>query len=416
MELLALVLAGLAMVGPFSIDSYLPSFPAIARDFALTPIEVQQTMSAYLVTFALMMLFHGTLSDSFGRRPVILANLALFIVATAGCALARDFTQLLAFRALQGVSAGAGIVVGRAIIRDTYEGFAAQRLMSLVTMLFGIAPAIAPVIGGWLLSRYSWHAIFVFLACYGAALFAVCWFRLPETHPPAARQPFALVPLAASYLRLARSGRLVLLSLATGFNWGGGFLLRRSGARRNLRSARIERNEVCRALRARHRGHHDRRLALRTQRRQGGAEADGRAGLRGHVRLRARQRRLPRLRAGGAALDGGAVHDLRPRHGTCHAEHRLMAIDLFPANRGLAASLQGFLQSACGVVTAGLIAPLVSGHGASLALGMLALVTAGWLAWFGCLRIEARRQMRHASENLKNSGKINALLLPARPS
>ena len=322
MELLALVLAGLAMVGPFSIDSYLPSFPAIARDFALTPLEVQQTMSVYLVTFAVMMLFHGTLSDSFGRRPVILANLALFIVATAGCALARDFTQLLAFRALQGVSAGAGIVVGRAIIRDTYEGFAAQRLMSLVTMLFGIAPAIAPVIGGWLLSRYSWHAIFVFLACYGAALFAVCWFRLPETHPPAARQPFALVPLAASYLRLGRSGRLVLLSLATGFNWGGGFLYVAAAPAVIYDLLGLNETKFAVLFVPGHRGHHDRRLALRTQRRQGGAEADGRAGLRGHVRLRARQRRLPRARAGGAALDGGAVHDLRPRHGACHAEHR----------------------------------------------------------------------------------------------
>src|ERR1700741_5480904 len=140
-----------------------------------------------------MMLFHGTLSDSFGRRPVILAHLVLFVVGTLGCAFARDFAQLLAFRALQGVSAGAGMVVGRPIIRDTYEGFAAQRLMSLVTMIFGLAPAIAPVIGGWLLSRYTWHAIFVFLACYAALLFAVCWFRLAETHPPAARHPFAPV-------------------------------------------------------------------------------------------------------------------------------------------------------------------------------------------------------------------------------
>ena len=231
MELLALVLAGLAMVGPFSIDSYLPSFPAIARDFALTPLEVQQTMSAYLVTFAVMMLFHGTLSDSFGRRPVILANLALFIVATVGLRPRAGFHAAPGVPRPAGVSAGAGIVVGRAIIRDTFEGFAAQRLMSLVTMIFGIAPAIAPVIGGWLLSRYSWHAIFVFLACYGAALFAVCWFRLPETHPPAARQPFALVPLAANYLRLARSGRLVLLSLATGFQLGRRISVRRLGAR-----------------------------------------------------------------------------------------------------------------------------------------------------------------------------------------
>jgi DHA1 family bicyclomycin/chloramphenicol resistance-like MFS transporter len=96
--------------------------------------------------------------------------------------------------------------------------------MALVTMIFGLAPAVAPVIGGWLLRSYSWHAIFVFLACYAACLFAVCWFRLPETHPPAARHPFALVPLASRYLQLGRSGRLLLLSLATGLNWAGGFL------------------------------------------------------------------------------------------------------------------------------------------------------------------------------------------------
>ena len=392
MNLLALVLAGLAMVGPFSIDSYLPSFPAIAREFALTPIEVQQTMSAYLVTFAFMMLFHGTLSDSFGRRPVILANLALFVVATAGCALARDFTQLLAFRALQGVSAGAGMVVGRAIIRDTYEGFAAQRLMSLVTVLFGIAPAIAPVIGGWLLSRYSWHAIFVFLACYGAALFAMCWFRLPETHPRPARQPFALMPLAASYLRLARSGRLVLLSLATGLNWGGGFLY--------VAAAPAVIYDLL--------GLNETKFAVLFV--PGIAGIMIGAWLSGRSAGKVAPKRTIELGYAvmvGSALVNVAYHAFAPAalpwtvvpfmtYGLGMALAMpsivLMAIDLFPANRGLAASLQGFLQSACGVVTAGLIAPLVSGHGASLALGMLALVTAGWLAWFGCLRIAARRQ------------------------
>src|SRR5262245_45455136 len=177
------------MLGPFSIDTYLPSFPAIARDFAVTPLQVQQTLSAYLAPFAVMMLLHGTLSDSFGRRPVILMNLVLFTAATVACALARDFTQLVVFRVLQGLSAGAGIAVGRAIIRDSFEGFAAQRLMSLVTMIFGIAPAIAPVIGGWLQSAFGWHSVFVFLACYAAIMLVVCWRALPETHPPAARQP-----------------------------------------------------------------------------------------------------------------------------------------------------------------------------------------------------------------------------------
>lgn len=134
---LAAVLAALAMIGPFAVDTYLPSFPAMQADLAITQTQVQQTLSVYLVAFAFMTLFHGTLSDSFGRRPVVLANLAVFALASVGCALAAGFEQLLLFRALQGASAGAGIVVGRAIIRDSLEGHAAQRLMSLVTMIFG---------------------------------------------------------------------------------------------------------------------------------------------------------------------------------------------------------------------------------------------------------------------------------------
>jgi DHA1 family bicyclomycin/chloramphenicol resistance-like MFS transporter len=390
MEVLALVLAGLAMVGPFSIDSYLPSFPAIARQFSLTPLEVQQTMTAYLVTFSVMMLFHGTLSDSFGRRPVILANLALFIVATLGCALARDFAQLLAFRALQGVSAGAGMVVGRAIIRDLYEGFAAQRLLSLVTMIFGIAPAIAPVIGGWLLSRYGWHAIFLFLACYAAALCAVCWFRLPETHPPAARHSFAPVPLAASYLRLGRSGRLILLSLATGLNWGGGFLY--------VAAAPAVIYDLL--------GLKETQFAVLFVPGIAGIMIGAWFSARGAGRISPRRTIVIAYAVMfGAAAANLLFHALAPAalpwtvvpfmiYGLGMALAMpsivLLALDLFPANRGLAASLQGFIQSACGAVTAGLVAPFVSGHGASLALGMLGLLTGGWLAWFAYLRLEVR--------------------------
>src|SRR6185436_37832 len=293
------------------------------------------------------MLFHGTLSDSFGRRPVILANLALFIVATLGCAAARDFAQLLAFRALQGVSAGAGMVVGRAIIRDTYEGFAAQRLMSLVTMIFGIAPAIAPVIGGWLLSRYSWHAIFVFLSCYAALLCTVCWLRLPETHPPAARHPFALAPLAASYLRLGRSGRLLLLSMATGLNWGGGFLY--VAAAPSVIYDLLGLNETQFAV-----------LFV-----PGIAGIMAGAWLSGRSAGKLSQRRTVEL--GYAVMFASALfnvfyHAFAPAalpwtvlpfmtYGLGMAlagpSIILLALDLFPANRGLAASLQGFIQSAC---------------------------------------------------------------------
>src|SRR5260221_441816 len=160
----AWLLAGLAALAPFSIDTYLPSFPAVAASLNVGPLEIQQTLSVYLVAFALMTLFHGALSDSFGRRPVILTSLALFALASIGCALSASLPQLLAFRALQGLCAGAGIVVGRAMIRDVFAGPDAQRLMSTVTMIFVLAPAIAPVVGGWLQRFAGWQGVFAFLA------------------------------------------------------------------------------------------------------------------------------------------------------------------------------------------------------------------------------------------------------------
>ena len=116
----SVLLAVLGMLGPFSIDTYLPAFAGIAQSLGATPVQMQQTLSAYLFGFAFMALFHGALSDSFGRRPVVLWGLAVFTLASVGCALSQSIGQLIAFRALQGLSTGAGIVVSRAIIRDVY--------------------------------------------------------------------------------------------------------------------------------------------------------------------------------------------------------------------------------------------------------------------------------------------------------
>jgi multidrug resistance protein len=184
---------------------------------------MQQTLSMYLLTFALMTLFHGTISDSLGHRPVILINLGVFTVASAGCAFAASFEQLLFFRGIQGLSAGSGIVVGRAIIRDTFDGHLAQRLMSLLTMIFGVAPAVAPVIGGWLQAGFGWRSIFVFLGIYSAVLFLTCHLQLPETLPRYERQPLKLIPLARNYCTLGRSLPLFLLSSAIALNFCGFF-------------------------------------------------------------------------------------------------------------------------------------------------------------------------------------------------
>lgn len=378
---LAAVLAALAMIGPFAIDTYLPSFPAMQADFGVSTVQMQQTLSVYLIVFAVMMLFHGTLSDSFGRRPVILANIAVFTLASAGCALAASFEQLLFFRALQGASAGAGIVVGRAIIRDTFEGHAAQRLMSLVTMIFGLAPAVAPVVGAWLQDAFGWRAVFVFLVAYGFIVFLACCLRLSESLPPADRQPFRLAVLARNYWTLGRSLPLFLISSAVAFNFSGFFLYILSAPAfvydiLGLTAAEFPWLFVPGIV------------GVMT-----GAWASGR--LAGRVSPRTTVRFAYAIIFGAAAfnvaysayadpaLPWSVLPVLVYTAGMALAmpSLTLLALDLFPSNRGLTASLLGFAHSLVSGITAGVISPLLSHDDLTLALGMAGLALVGWLCW-----------------------------------
>ena len=220
----AFLLACLGMLGPFSIDTYLPAFAGIAASIGATPAQMQQTLSAYLFGFAVANLFHGALSDSFGRRPVVLWGLLLFTLASAGCALAQNIGALVFWRAVQGISAGAGIVVSRAVIRDMFEPADAQRVMSQVTIYFGVAPAIAPMVGGFLFVHADWHSIFWFLTAVGAVLLIANHRLLPETLHLTQRQPFNVRNLLRGYWRLGSSARFMTLVLASGIPFNGMFL------------------------------------------------------------------------------------------------------------------------------------------------------------------------------------------------
>lgn len=221
---LAALLAALSAVGPFSIDAYLPSMGEIGEKLHADPLAVQQTLTAYMLPFAVMTLWHGAISDALGRRRVILWGTALFALASVACALAPTIDLLLLFRALQGMTAGAGVVVGRAIVRDRFHGAEAQRVMSQITLTFALAPAIAPVLGGWLEVLFGWRAVFVFLVLFAGTCWLLCRFMLEETLPPERRQPLNPLFLLKSYFHVLTSRRFVALCLTVTLNFTGFFI------------------------------------------------------------------------------------------------------------------------------------------------------------------------------------------------
>ncbi|WP_347354090.1 multidrug effflux MFS transporter [Intrasporangium sp.] len=222
--LLIVVLAALTMVGPFTIDTIFPAFESMAADLHVDKLAMQQTVSVYMVAFAVMSLFHGSVSDAVGRKPVILAGCALYAATSVLCAVSTSMGMLLAARGLQGLVAGAGMIVARTAIRDLYDGSEAQRFMSNVSMVFAVAPAIAPIVGGWILGVGSWQTIFWVLAGYGVLLVALAGLFLPETHPPQRRLPFRPGPLLRGLGRTARHAGVQRLSGAISFNFAALFL------------------------------------------------------------------------------------------------------------------------------------------------------------------------------------------------
>lgn len=377
---IATLLASLSALGPFSIDTYLPSFHEIGEKLHATPLEVQQTLSVYLLSFAMMTLWHGAISDRFGRRKVILVAVGLFAAASAGCMLATRIEHLWFWRAMQGITAGAGIVISRAIVRDLFDGPAAQRLMSQITMMFALAPAVAPVIGGWLQTFFGWRSVFAFLVVSTGALWLACWKLLPETLPQEKRQSLRPAYLGATYWKVMTSPQFLTACAALALNFGGFFLY--------ILSAPV--------FLMTHLGVPETGFLWLFGPAMGGLVCG--SWLSGQLAGRISPSRtiaLGYIVMGCAAainltlnlaMPPGLPWSVMPIFGytlgmsLAMPSLSLFALDPFPAQRGLAASCQTFFQSGFNGLTAALIAPALWSSTLTLSFGMAGLMLCGGTA------------------------------------
>lgn len=377
------MLAGLAALGPFSVDTYFPSFPALAAQFQVSEIQVQSTLSVYLATLAGMNLFHGALSDSFGRRRVILVSLGVYTVTAVACVIAPSFGWLLALRGIQGLAGGAGMIVGRALIRDCFAGAEAQRFMAEVTMVSGLGPAIAPVVGGWLHAGFGWRGPFLFLGLLGAILWCACHLGLPESLPRHARQPFEPGRLFRGYLGTASHAGFLLTCLALGFGSGGFLLYVATAPDMAMNILGLSGTQFGWLF-----------LPIVSGMVLGSAVASRLAGACPPTRLVEWGLALMAL---SAALNLTAWFWFAPRipwavlpltlytFGFALAAPviTIQGLDLFPARRGLASSLQGFSHTLVFALIAAWAAPLVYRSGLKHAVGLAMLTGVSALAYYG---------------------------------
>jgi DHA1 family bicyclomycin/chloramphenicol resistance-like MFS transporter len=213
---ITVLLAALSAIGPLTTDMYLPSLPDIARQLGTSTAQVQLTISAYLIGFAVGQIFYGPVSDRHGRKPVLLAALALYCVASLACALSRSIEMLIVARFVQALGGSGGIVLARAIVRDLYSGVRAGRELSLIGSVMALAPVLAPVVGGILQTGFGWRSIFVTLIVAGLAGACIVWLKLPETLAIRSPDPVSPSTMLASYRAVARNpAYLAYLGLAT---------------------------------------------------------------------------------------------------------------------------------------------------------------------------------------------------------
>ncbi len=199
-------------------NMFLPSMPDIAREFGVSVLSVQSSLIAFLIAYAAGHMFYGGVADRYGRRPVLLWGLAIYVLASLACALSTSMTMLIAARALQGVGAAGSMVMVRSIVRDLYDRQQSARALAVISTAMVFAPATAPALGGYLHAQFGWQASFVFLAVLSTVLFAYCTVRMAETHQAHGSNLLSnLKAMALGYQVLAGQRVFVAYSLNIGF-------------------------------------------------------------------------------------------------------------------------------------------------------------------------------------------------------
>jgi MFS transporter, DHA1 family, multidrug resistance protein len=372
----------MSMIGPFSTDTYIPALKAMEGALSTTHVALLQTLTVYFFALAVMALWHGAISDSVGRRPVILISLAVYSLASLGCALSPNISTLLIFRAAQGVAGGAGVVVGRAMIRDAFAGADAQRMQSQVTIIFGLAPALAPIVGGYLVTALGWRAVFGFMLLMSVVTFVGVYQLMPETHPKERRQPLNARSLVHNYRRIFFTPQFQLLSGSVAFAFGGLFIYIAAASEYVLRHLKLAETQFAWLFGAFITGLVS--AAIITSRTAG---------------------RVPiakQMRIGLAVALAGFVSKIIYLHffvpavpfvvlplfiyglglGLFSSAVTLRLLDLFPTLRGTCSSLHSFAQTMLAALTSGIIAPAASHSIKAIAYSALALLVIAIALWF----------------------------------
>jgi DHA1 family bicyclomycin/chloramphenicol resistance-like MFS transporter len=390
---ITLLLGGLSTISPLSIDTFFPSLPTIAQEFHITSWQAQQILSAYLLPFALFSLVHGSLSDALGRRTVVLGGLALYTTGSLGCVFAPNLGLLLFCRVLQGMAAGIGSTVARAVARDLFDGPAAQKLLSSMVLVFSLAPAVAPIIGGWVHVTLGWRSVFGFLLAMGLIQLTLCALLLPETHPKSKRTAFHPVVLLRGCWQIARDPASLLLAFAAALSIGPLFAWIGATPAVILERWHLKETQFYYVFIPIVAGFMIASIV-------GGRIAG----------LVARPRQVA---WGFGFMFGGAIVSLAAHsiwHGPligltqvvlfCMALGvqlsnpivSLEMLDMHPLARGSAASVQAFVSLGIGAVTGGMIAPLLNGNLQLLSAISVVVCAVAWFTWRAGRRSSGMRQ------------------------